>query len=140
MRWAKHVLPWWRIVTTRPARLAGPQLFSSDSPALPSRSARSRAQCVTGYRPPNGSTPARRRVAIPGLRAFVLALDDDPGRQVRDAYGRVGGVDPLPARPRCAEHVHPELVLLHVHLDVVDLGDDGHRGEARLPAARGVER
>src|SRR5207249_1645956 len=51
---------------------------------------------------------AHRRVAIPELRAFVLALDDDPGRQVRDAYGRVGGVDPLPARPRCAEHVQPE--------------------------------
>src|SRR3989441_1153396 len=76
---------------------------------------------------------AHRGVAVPELRALVLALDDDPGRQVRDAHGRIRGVDTLPARTRGAEHVDPELVFSKVDLDVIDLGDDCHRGEARLP-------
>src|SRR5213080_3519108 len=177
----------------RPARLTGPNPFSSSSPAVRSRSASGSAQWVTGKRPPNGSIPAprsaesfscrgrissfassgltgpplglasarpeqvgpdqpvevavhhrldvadleprpvvldelvgmkrvradltaegdllllagelveplfensHRRVAVAKLRALVLALDDDARRQVRDADGRVGGVDPLAA-------------------------------------------
>src|SRR5437764_941485 len=60
-----------------------------------------------------------RRVAVPELGALVLALDDDPRREVRDAHGGVGGVDPLPARSRRPEDVHADLVLAHAHLDVV---------------------
>src|SRR2546426_9212432 len=45
------------------------------------------------------------------LRALVLALDDDARRQVRDADGRVGGVDPLAAGTGGAEDVHPDLIL-----------------------------
>src|SRR5205823_1369394 len=74
-----------------------------------------------------------RRVAVPELGALVLALDDDPRREVRDAHGGVGGVDPLPARSRRPEDVHADLVLAHAHLDVVHLRHDGDRREARLP-------
>src|SRR5918996_3609630 len=37
------------------------------------------------------------RLAVGELRALVLALDDDAGREVRDADGRVGLVDVLAA-------------------------------------------
>src|SRR5438876_965858 len=232
----------------RPARLTGPNPFSSSSPAVRSRSASGSAQWVTGKRPPNGSIPAprsaesfscrgrissfassgltgpplglasarpeqvgpdqpvevavhhrldvadleprpvvldelvgmkrvradltaegdllllagelgellalllvrelveprfedsHRRVAVAELRTLVLALDDDAGRQVRDADGRVGGVDPLAAGTGGPEDVHPDLVLPHVHLHVVYLRDDRDGREARLPTARGVER
>src|SRR5437667_196533 len=232
----------------RPARLTGPNPFSSSSPAVRSRSASGSAQWVTGKRPPNGSIPAprsaesfscrgrissfassgltgpplglasarpeqvgpdqpvevavhhrldvadleprpvvldelvgmkrvradltaegdllllagelvellallllrqlveprfensHRRVAVAKLRALVLALDDDARRQVRDADGRVGGVDPLAAGTGGAEDVHPDLILPQVHLHVVHLRHDRDRREARLPAARGVER
>src|SRR3989475_1871281 len=232
----------------RPARLTGPNPFSSASPALRSRSESGSAQWVTGKRPPNGSIPApeaakffrggggtacsaswgppapplglasarpeqvgpdqpvevavhhrldvadleprpvvldelvgmkrvradltaegdllllagelvellallllrqlveprfensHRRVAVAKLRALVLALDDDARRQVRDADGRVGGVDPLAAGTGGAGDVHPDLILPQVHLHVVHLRHDRDRREARLPAARGVER
>src|SRR3989454_12120587 len=74
------------------------------------------------------------------LRALVLALDDDARRQVRDADGRVGGVDPLAPGTGGPEDIHPDLVLPHAHLHVVHLRDDRDRREARLPTARGVER
>src|SRR3989440_1462120 len=83
---------------------------------------------------------SHRRVAVAELRPLVLALDDDAGRQVRDADGRVGGVDPLAAGTGGSEDVHPDLVLPHVHLHVVHLRDDRDGREARLPTARGVER
>jgi hypothetical protein len=51
------------------------------------------------------------------LRAVGLALDDDVRRQVRDPNGRVGLVDVLPARARCAERVDPEVGRIDFDLD-----------------------
>src|SRR5580658_6075203 len=48
-----------------------------------------------------------RARAVLDLRALVLADDDDAGRDVRDAHGRVRGVHPLPALARGAVHVDP---------------------------------
>ena len=78
---------------------------------------------------------SHRRVAVAELRALVLALDDDARGQVRDADGRVGGVDPLAPGAGGPEDVHPDLVLPHAHLHVVHLRDDRDRREARLPTA-----
>src|SRR3989442_9610610 len=59
---------------------------------------------------------------------------------MRDPHGRIGGVDALSARARRAEDVDANLVLPHVDLHVVDLGNDGDRSEAGLPSPGGVER
>src|SRR3989442_7617203 len=74
----------------------------------------------------------QRGVPVAELRTLVLALDDEPRRQVRDAHGRVRGIDALPSRARRAKDVDPQLVLADADFDVVDLGSDGYRCEARL--------
>ena len=76
----------------------------------------------------------QRGVAVAKLRPLVLTLDDQPRRQVRDSDRGVRGVDSLPARSRRAEDVDTQLVLADAHLDVVDFGRHGDRGEARLTA------
>src|SRR5690606_17694709 len=53
------------------------------------------------------------------LRALVLALDDDAGRQMRDAHGGVRLVDVLTARSRRAKRVDAQIV--RIDLDVADL-------------------
>ena len=83
---------------------------------------------------------AERRVAVAQLRPFVLTLHDDARGQVRDAHRRVRGVHALPARAGRAINVDAQLVVANVDLDVVDFRHDGDGGEARLSAARGVER
>src|SRR2546430_3454161 len=75
-----------------------------------------------------------RRVAVPELGALILALADDPRREVRDAHGGVGGVDPPPAPSRRPEDVHADLVPAHAHLDLVPLRHDGDPRETPLPA------
>ena len=47
-----------------------------------------------------GPQHAHRHLAVAALAALVLARHDDPGRQVRDAHGRVGHVDVLAAGAR----------------------------------------
>src|SRR5207247_3181946 len=46
-----------------------------------------------------GLEDAQRRLLVRRLRTFVLALDDDAGREVRDPDGAVGLVHVLAARP-----------------------------------------
>src|SRR6202042_3338635 len=70
------------------------------------------------------------------LAALVLAGDHDPGRQVGDPDGGVGGVDALAARPAGPEDVDAQLIL--GDLDVIGLlhhRDNVHAGERGLPAA-----
>src|SRR5882757_1050669 len=64
--------------------------------------------------------------AILVLRTVVLAFHHDPGRQVRDAYGRLGLVHVLTTRPRGSKHVDPDLG--RIDLDVVDLVSLGQHG------------
>ena len=69
-----------------------------------------------------------RAVAV--LRAVVLALDDEPGRQVRDAHRGVGLVDVLAARARRAEGVDAQVG--RIDRDVGDrIGLRHHRDRAR---------
>jgi hypothetical protein len=54
--------------------------------------------------------------------------------------GRLGLVDVLSALAASAHRLDLEVLLLDVDVDVViDLGDDGHGGEGRLPTGLGVE-
>src|SRR5712691_2237648 len=82
----------------------------------------------------------QRGVPVAELRTLVLTLDDEPRRQVRDSHGGVRRIDALPSRARRAKDVDPQIVLADADFDVVDLGSDGYRCEARLASARGVER
>src|SRR5262249_32851187 len=68
-----------------------------------------------------GLQALQRLVAIRVLRALVLALDDDAGRQMRDADRRVGLVDVLSAGAGRAERV--DLEVDGIDLDVVDRVD-----------------
>ena len=69
------------------------------------------------------------------LRPFVLHRDHDPGRSVGDADGGVGGVDALAAGPAGPEDVDVEVPVVDLHVDLVDLGQDGHRRGRRVDAA-----
>ena len=68
------------------------------------------------------------------LRAVVLALDDDAGRNVGDAHRRVGLVDVLAAGAGGAEGVDAQVG--RVEIDVLDLVDFRHH---RHGARRGVD-
>ena len=82
-----------------------------------------------------------RDLLVLGLRPLVLALGDDPGRQVGQADGRVGLVDVLAAGALRAERVDPDLVPVELDLDVVvDLGQDLDERERRLAPVLRVER
>src|SRR5690606_21207765 len=77
-----------------------------------------------------GREERHRARAILMLGALVLALDDDPGRQVRDAHRGVGLVDVLPAGARRAKRVDAQVA--GVNLDVADLLElRHHRDGAR---------
>ncbi|TLD44612.1 MAG: hypothetical protein FAZ92_03162 [Accumulibacter sp.] len=79
--------------------------------------------------------------AVAVLRAVVLALDDDVGRQVRDADRRIGLVDVLAAGAGSAVGVDAQVC--RVDLDgegIVDLGVGRHRAEARMATGVRVER
>ena len=87
-----------------------------------------------------GLEDAHRRLLVRGLRALVLALHDDAGRKMRDAYRTVGLVDVLAARSLGAVGVDLEVAL--VDLDVGVVGKerrDDHGCERRLAAVGGVE-
>ena len=73
-------------------------------------------------------------VAVLVLRAVVLALDHDAGRQVRDAHRRFGLVDVLAAGAAGAERVDAQVG--RVDLDVGDLLGLGHHGDR---GGRGVD-
>ena len=83
-----------------------------------------------------------RRLAVLVLRALVLALCLDAGRDVSDAHGRVGLVDVLAAGALGTESVDLQLVLRDLaDLGVVlDLGHDLDQREGRVAPLLGVIR
>ena len=82
---------------------------------------------------------AHRGVAVPELRALVLARHHDPRGQMGDAHRRVRRVDALAAGAGRAEDVDAELVVPDHDLDVLDLRHDRDRREGRVAALGGVE-
>src|SRR5205807_3072644 len=78
--------------------------------------------------------------AIAMLRAVVLHADDNAGRQVGDADRRFGLVDVLAAGALRAHGLDPEIGLLDVDVDILDLGQYRNRRRRRVnaPGALGV--
>src|SRR5437867_1925106 len=78
-----------------------------------------------------------RFVLVPGF--LVLAGDDEAGRQVRHAHGRVGRVDRLTTGTRRAEGVDAQLLgLIDLELDLPSLGKNGHGHGGGMDAAGGL--
>src|SRR5258706_5310180 len=70
------------------------------------------------------------------LALLVLDLDDETALEVGDPDRRIGRVDRLAAGPGRALDVDPDVLLLvDVDLDLVDLGQDHHRGGRRVDPA-----
>jgi len=64
------------------------------------------------------------------LRAFVLALNDDVRRDVRDAHGGIRGIHVLAALPRGSVRVDSQIFFFDHDLDlVVDFRIHGDRGK-----------
>src|SRR5487761_674519 len=64
------------------------------------------------------------------LRALVLALNDDVGRQMHDAHGRIGHIYMLSAAATGAEGINPQIILADVDFDaVVNFRADKNAGE-----------
>ena len=78
---------------------------------------------------------AHRLLAVLQLRLLVLHRDDDPGRDVRDADGRVGRVDGLAAGAGRAVDVDLEVVGVDLDLDLLGLGHHRDRGGRGVDAA-----
>ena len=79
--------------------------------------------------------------AVRGLRALVLALDDDAARLVRDPDRGVGLVDVLAAGAGGAVGVDLQVVVVDLELArLLDDGRDLDAGERRLAAVGRVER
>ena len=75
------------------------------------------------------------------LGTLLLARHRDARGDVRDAHGRIGGVDVLPTRALRAVGVDPAVRLVDVDDDaVVDDGIDPDRGEGGLAPRIRVER
>jgi hypothetical protein len=78
-------------------------------------------------------------VAVLGF--FLLALDRDTGRQMRDAHGAAGLVDVLAAGAAGTENIDPQVLIFNDHYDfVVELGIDEDRRKRCVPFAAGVKR
>ena len=83
--------------------------------------------------------PGLRAVAV--LRAVVLAVHDDVGRDVGEADRRFGLVDVLAAGPARAQRIGAHVGFLDVDDDaVVDHRIDVDARERRVPARVGIER
>jgi len=82
-----------------------------------------------------------RALAVLDLRAFRLASDDDPCRDMGDAHGRIGLVDMLTAGAAGTVRINLQVLRPDLDLDrVVDLRYDIAGYERRMPASRGIER
>src|SRR5450759_2057096 len=82
-----------------------------------------------------------RGLAVLRRRALVLAGHDDPRGDVRQADGRVRLLDVLPAGPRRAVVLHPDLVPVELHLgDILHLGHHLDERERGLAAFLGIVR
>src|SRR5690606_8834251 len=78
--------------------------------------------------------------AVLVLAALRRALHDDPGRDVRDADGRLRLVDVLPALAAGAHGVDLEVLLLDLDLDVVvDIRHDVDGREGGVAPRVGIE-
>ena len=87
-----------------------------------------RAQHLHGARP------------VLDLRPLVLTGDHEPARQVGDAHGRIGRVDALPTATAGAVDVHAQVLLAHLDVHVLDLGQHRDRGGRRVDATRRLGR
>ena len=75
------------------------------------------------------------------LGAVILALDDNTGRNVRDADGAVRSINMLTASPRRTVSVDAQVFVINDDVDrVVDHGIDADRSEARMTSSRGIIR
>ena len=75
------------------------------------------------------------------LRAFVLARDDDAGREMREAHRGVGDVDVLAAGAARPVGVDAQVVLVDLDIDVLgQLGPDVHGRERGVSPRRLIER
>ena len=74
------------------------------------------------------------------LRSLVLARDDDAGREMREADGRIGDVDVLAAGAARSVGVDAQVLVLDLDLDVLgQLRPDEDRRERRVAARRLIE-
>src|SRR6185312_5869795 len=79
-----------------------------------------------------------RAVAV--LRTVVLALHHDSGRDVRDAYGRIGLVDVLAAGTAGAVRIDAQISRVDFDFEgVVDFRVHKYAGKRGVPAIGGVE-
>ena len=76
-----------------------------------------------------------RLVEVLELRLLVLALHDDTGRNVREANRRIGCVDRLTTRARCAEDILANVVHRDLHIELLGLGQHGHRSSRGVHTA-----
>ena len=88
---------------------------------------------LRGLQQPGAQHP-QAGLAVLQLALLVLHRHDGAGRDVRDAHGRVGGVDALPARAGRAEHVDAQVVRVDLDLDVLGLGQHQHAGGGGVDA------
>ena len=71
------------------------------------------------------------------LRLLILLRDDDAGRDVCDANGGVRCVHALTTRSAGTERVDPQILFVDLDVDLLGLGQHGHRGRGGVdPAAR----
>src|ERR1044072_3738089 len=82
-----------------------------------------------------GAQDTHSFVFIFGLGFFVLVGDDQAGRQVGDAHGRVGGVNALAAVATAAKHVDFEVAGVDFDVGFFGLRQDGHGDRAGMDAA-----
>ena len=79
--------------------------------------------------------------AVLVLRALVLALDHDFGRQVGNPDRAVGGIDVLAAGPRCPVGIHPQVVFINFNFNFfVNHRVDPDAGKAGVAAGVGIKR
>src|SRR5690606_4643953 len=71
------------------------------------------------------------------LRLLVLLRDDDAGRDVGDAHGRIGGVDALAAGTTRTERVDAQVLRIDLDVDFFGFRQDGHRGRRRVDTSAG---
>ena len=82
-----------------------------------------------------------RLLAVLDLAALVLALHDDPGRDMRDAHRAVRLVDVLTARAAAAVGVYLQILGADYHFAVVlDLGHHFHGSKRGVAARVGIKR
>jgi hypothetical protein len=94
-----------------------------------------RVRLLLGGREEPGAQDAQGLLLVLQLALLVLAADDDPGRHVGDAHGRVGGVDALAAGAAAPEDVDAQVVVVDDHVDLLGLGHHEHAGGGGVHAA-----